>query len=221
MVFVNNTNIRRKQLLLTLDAFDKFCSNLKLTDANSVALLIHTNPTNTFGSNLHTLVDQLYPNRNIIFSNQVVSDETLNQMYNSSDVTINLASNEGFGLATLEALSTETPIIVNKTGGLSEQIDEDNTWGIGIKPKVRNLIGSPNVPYIYDDICCADEVAAAINTLYEKSYAERKHMGSLGRKFVISNGYTLEDMCTGVYTGISTAMETHTPRESFKCIKVV
>jgi len=221
MVFANNTNIRRKQLLLTFDAFDKFCGNLKASDAENVALLVHTNPENPYGSNLHTLVNELYPNRNIIFSNQVVSDETLNQMYNSADVTINLASNEGFGLSTLESLSAGTPIIVNKTGGLSEQIDSDNSWGIGISPKVRNLIGSPNVPYIYDDICCAEEVATAINELYEKNYDERKAMGLLGRDFILNNGYTLEDMCEGVYRGIETAIETHTPRESFKCIKVV
>ncbi len=220
MLFVNNANMRRKQMLLTLEAFDKFCSKLKLSESQSVAIMLHTNPTNNVGSNLNIAIDNLYPNRNIIFSTSVVSDETLNQMYNSADVTLNLASNEGFGLATLESLSAGTPIIVNKSGGLSEQIDDENTWGIGINPKVRNLIGSPNVPYIYDDICCADDVADAIYEMYQKTYEERCTMGLAGRDFVMNSGYTNQDMCEGIYTGLESAIDNHTPRETFRCLKV-
>ena len=36
-------------------------------------------------------------------------------------MTINLASNEGFGLGTCESLMSGTPIIVNVTGGLQDQ----------------------------------------------------------------------------------------------------
>ena len=42
-------------------------------------------------------------------------------MYNLADVTINMASNEGFGLGTCESLMAGTPIIVNVTGGLQDQ----------------------------------------------------------------------------------------------------
>ena len=38
-----------------------------------------------------------------------------------ADVTINMASNEGFGLGTCESLMAGTPIIVNVTGGLQDQ----------------------------------------------------------------------------------------------------
>ena len=41
----------------------------------------------------------------------------MNFLYNIADVTINIASNEGFGLATCESLMSGTPIIVNVTGG--------------------------------------------------------------------------------------------------------
>ena len=37
------------------------------------------------------------------------------------DVTVNMASNEGFGLGTCESLMAGTPIIVNVTGGLQDQ----------------------------------------------------------------------------------------------------
>ena len=45
----------------------------------------------------------------------------MNFLYNMSDVTMNLASNEGFGLGTAESLMSGTPIIVNVTGGLQDQ----------------------------------------------------------------------------------------------------
>ena len=45
----------------------------------------------------------------------------MNYLYNIADVTINIASNEGFGLGTCESLMSGTPIIVNVTGGLQDQ----------------------------------------------------------------------------------------------------
>ena len=38
-----------------------------------------------------------------------------------ADVTINIASNEGWGLGTTESLMTGTPIILNVTGGMQDQ----------------------------------------------------------------------------------------------------
>ena len=45
----------------------------------------------------------------------------MNFLYNIADVTMNIASNEGFGLGTCESLMAGTPIIVNVTGGLQDQ----------------------------------------------------------------------------------------------------
>ena len=42
-------------------------------------------------------------------------------MYNIADIQLNIASNEGFGLGTAEAIMSGTPIIVNVTGGLQDQ----------------------------------------------------------------------------------------------------
>jgi len=44
----------------------------------------------------------------------------LNLYYNSGDIILNIASNEGFGLASCEALRAGTPIVVNVTGGLQD-----------------------------------------------------------------------------------------------------
>ena len=45
----------------------------------------------------------------------------MNFLYNISDVTMNIASNEGFGLGTCESLMAGTPITINVTGGLQDQ----------------------------------------------------------------------------------------------------
>jgi glycosyltransferase involved in cell wall biosynthesis len=50
-----------------------------------------------------------------------MDDEKINLLYNTSDVYINLASNEGFGLGSLEALTVGTPIVLNVTGGMQDQ----------------------------------------------------------------------------------------------------
>jgi len=60
------------------------------------------------------------PECNITFSQDKLSSKQLNQLYNIADVTINIASNEGFGLGTAESLVAGTPIIVNVTGGLQD-----------------------------------------------------------------------------------------------------
>ena len=68
----------------------------------------------------------LIPNYNVVFTHDrnkgvPFNDDEMNLIYNTSDITINIASNEGFGLATAESLMTGTPIIVNVTGGLQDQ----------------------------------------------------------------------------------------------------
>ena len=52
-----------------------------------------------------------------------LDEKEMNILYNVADVTINIASNEGFGLATAESLMAGTPIVVNVTGGLQDQWD--------------------------------------------------------------------------------------------------
>ena len=50
-----------------------------------------------------------------------ISNRRINLYYNSCDVVLNVASNEGFGLGSCEAMRAGTPIIVNVTGGLQDQ----------------------------------------------------------------------------------------------------
>jgi len=109
-------------------------------------------------------------------------------MYNMSDCTINISDAEGFGLATLESLSCGTPIIVNMTGGLQEQVTDGDQWfGVGIEPASKAIIGSQQVPYIYEDRANKESVVNALKKVYNMSKEERKLLGMKGRSHVIKN----------------------------------
>ena len=50
-------------------------------------------------------------------------------------------------MATLESLSCGTPIIVNMTDGLREQVTDGKSWfGIGLEPDSKAIIGHNNYP---------------------------------------------------------------------------
>ncbi len=220
VLFCNNRNLKRKQLLSLLESYNLFCENIGDEKASKTLLLIHTNPIGKHTSNLYEASDAINKLGNVKFSESVVSEQTLCQMYNVADVTINITSNEGFGLSTIESLSCETPIIVNKTGGLSEQIDEDNTWGIGITPNNRVLNGSPKVPFIYEDMVCIKSVSNAILDMYNLSDNERKKMGQLGRKFVVENNYKASDMISSFSDYIKQTLNTFKKREDYSIVKI-
>ena len=120
-MFYNNRNIRRKLTSDTIMAFREFAYGLPEEERKHVAFVLHTQPVDQNGTDLPAVVQELCPDLNIIFSTNKLESKHLNYLYNIADVTINLASNEGFGLGTCESLMSGTPIIVNVTGGLQDQ----------------------------------------------------------------------------------------------------
>jgi len=120
-LFYNNRNIRRKMTSDTILAFKTFADRLPKEQRDKTAFVLHTQPVDQNGTDLPAVVEELCPDLNIIFSTNKLENKHLNYLYNIADVTINLASNEGFGLGTCESLMCGTPIIVNVTGGLQDQ----------------------------------------------------------------------------------------------------
>jgi|TARA_R110000772_G_scaffold217978_2_gene328574 glycosyltransferase involved in cell wall biosynthesis len=121
IVFYNNRNIRRKNPGDVVLAFKTFCDMLPKEEADKCALLMHTQPRDENGTDLPVVAKTLAPDYKVFFSDHKVTPHHLNAMYNLADVTLNMASNEGFGLGTAESLMAGTPIIVNVTGGLQDQ----------------------------------------------------------------------------------------------------
>jgi glycosyltransferase involved in cell wall biosynthesis len=191
--FWNNRNARRKQSGSLIYWFSEFLKQ-ESVDRDKVCLLMHTDTKDQHGQPLEHLVEIFnVSNGEVIFSTQKLPSEELAKLYGIADCTINISDAEGFGLATLESLSTKTPIIVNMTGGLQEQVTDGENWfGIGIEPSSKAIIGSQQVPYIYEDRISKESFIDALNKMYFMPSDERRELGRLGHEHVMKN-YNFKD----------------------------
>ena len=184
--FWNNRNARRKQSGSLIFWFKKF---LDKVGHDKACLVMHTETKDPNGQDLQAIIQHLeLTNGEVLFSQQKVDLKKLALMYNMADCTINISDAEGFGLATLESLSCGTPIIVNMTGGLQEQIkDGKKEFGIPLYPASKAIIGSQNIPWIYEDRLNEDDVVAALEKMLNTSKEKRDKMGADGREHVMKN----------------------------------
>ena len=187
IVFWNNRNARRKQSGSLLWWWKEWIEQRGLQD--KVQLIMHTDPKDVHGQDLMHMADHLnMTNREVVFSTQRIDPHLIPVFYQMADVTINIADAEGFGLATLESLSCGTPIIATMTGGLQEQIIGDGgPFGVPIFPTSKAIIGSQEVPYIYEDRISKDHVLSALSNMYDMGAEERERLGKLGRIHVLKN----------------------------------
>ena len=182
--FWNNRNARRKLSGSVLWWFDEFA---KEVGEDKVKLIMHTDPHDGHGQDLPQLIDKL-DSKSILLSSQKMPPENLSDLYNAADCTINISDAEGFGLATLESLSCGTPIIVNMTGGLQEQVTDGENWfGVGIEPASKVVIGSQAVPYIYEDRVSKEDFLAALHKIYNMGKRERNKLIKLGKEHIKKN----------------------------------
>ncbi len=124
-ILYSNRNIRRKQPGDVVLAYKYFLDELTPEQREQCVLIFHCQPSDENGTDLPRLVRHLIPEYDVRFTyntdGRPFNDTEMNLLFNSADVYINLASNEGFGLGSAEALTVGTPIIVNITGGLQDQ----------------------------------------------------------------------------------------------------
>ena len=121
VLYWSNRNIRRKQPIEVIYAFKEFVAKLTPEQAKKTVLLMHTQPVDDNGTDLPRVIADCAPEINVVFDTGRWNETELNYLYNIADVTINIPSNEGFGLATAESIMAGTPIIVNVTGGPQDQ----------------------------------------------------------------------------------------------------
>ena len=113
----------------------------------------------------------------VFFSRDRIEFEKMNVLYNITDFCINTSYAEGFGLSTLEAMMTGTPIIAPKTGGLTRQVEnyKDGTHnGVALEIDFKTIVGSQSVPYIYEDYVHNENFADAMMKIYKMSKKERQ-----------------------------------------------
>ena len=222
-ILYSNRNIRRKMPGDVLLAYKYFMDGLTPEQREECVLIFHCAPIDENGTDLPRVQKHLCPDYDICFTynleNRPFNDSEMNLLFNSADVYINLASNEGFGLGSCEALTVGTPIIVNVTGGLQDQCGfkkdgefltpddyielgsnhtatytEHGEWVFPVYPTNRSLQGSPMTPYIWDDRCQPEDAAVQLRKLYDMGREERKRLGSLGTEFCEENLMTSQAM---------------------------
>ena len=182
----NNRNARRKQSGTLIWWFKEW---LDKVGQDKACLLMHTDARDPHGQDLPHIIEQLGCQQGQVFlSTNKVDPLDLAIMYNAADFTINISDAEGFGLATLESLSCGTPIIVNMTGGLQEQVTDGTNWfGWGIQPSSKAVIGSLQVPYIYEDRISQKDFEDSLSKALNISKKAYKKMSIQGREHVRNN----------------------------------
>ena len=249
-ILYSNRNIRRKQPGDVLMAYKYFMDELTPEQREECVLVWHCAPIDDNGTDLPRVCRHLIPDYDICFTydnaNEAFNDEDMNLLFNSADVYINLASNEGFGLGSCEALTVGTPIIVNVTGGLQDQCgfrNEDGEfltpddyvelgsnhrgkyknhgeWVKPVYPSNVSLQGSPPTPYIWDDRCQPEDVVPLFREFYDMGRKKRKKLGSLGTKFCKENHMTAEAMGQNFINSMNGAFENWKPSKRYTMEKI-
>ena len=242
----NSRNIRRKQIPDTILAYKYFIDSLPVEKAKKCALVLHTERVSDHGTDLDAVIELLCNDEkyNIIFTDAKYDPTAMNLLYNSTDCQILLTSNEGWGLSLTEAILCGNPIIANTTGGMQDQMrfeDENGNWftpsakipsnhrgtykkhgewAFPVYPVTRTLVGSPPTPYIWDDLCKAEDAAQRIMEVYNLTPEERKARGLKGREWAIGEeaGFTGETQGKRVIEAFDELFTTWKPREKYELI---
>jgi len=241
-----NRNIRRKNPGDVALAYKYMMDKLTPEERKDCVFVFHANPSDENGTDMKALHQALLPEYPIIFpydNGGAFDDVKMNYIYNSTDVYINLASNEGFGLGSCESLTAGTPIVVNVTGGLQDQCGfkkEDGTYltaedyvelgsnhrgkykehGEWVKPVFPSNIscqGSPLTPYIFDDRASYEDAGEALLEWYKMGKEERNRCGEKGIEFVKNEMIGMDSiiMSNSFIESMETAFEKWKPRERY------
>ena len=185
--FWTNRNARRKMSGSVLWWYKEF---LDKVGHDKAFLLMHTDPKDPNGQDLEAIALELgLTNKQFAISPGKVPPDQMAKFYNAADCTINISDAEGFGLSVLESLSCGTPVIVNKTGGMQDQAIGKNGehFGVVIEPTSRAVIGSQEVPYIYEDRISKEDFIEALEKIHNMTREERKDIGRKAREHIEKN----------------------------------
>lgn len=184
LFFWTNRNARRKLSGNVVWWYKEF---LDIVGHDKACLLMHTDPKDPNGQDLEAIAKEVGLTRdNFLISNARISSEELAKIYNAADCTINISDAEGFGLSVLESLNCGTPVIINRTGGMQDQAIGKNgeQFGIAIEPASKSIVGSQEVPYIYEDRISKEDFINAMLKIHNMSRQERKELGKKGNEYV-------------------------------------
>lgn len=247
VVFFNSRNIRRKNPGDVILSFVEFTKTLPKDKIDKVALLMHTDAVDENGTDLNAVRDLLCTEgQNVIITNKKFNPKQMNWLYNMSNISMLISSNEGWGLSLTESMMAGRMIIANVTGGMQDQMrfeDENGKWiefnkdfcsnhfgkykkcgewALPVFPSNVSLVGSVPTPYIFDDRCDFRDVAKQIKTAHDLGETEMQRRGELGRQWVMSTESMMsaKHMCDNIISGINDAIMDFIPKKTFEMIKV-
>jgi glycosyltransferase involved in cell wall biosynthesis len=248
VVFYNARNIRRKSVPDLIAAYADFCESIGKDKAKKCRLLMHTDPLDENGTDLPAVINLLCDPeyQKVTFSSGRTSAYDINLMYNISDVTALISSNEGWGLSLTEAMMCGKMIIATVTGGMQDQMkfmDENGEWisftdkfpsnhfgkhkkcgewAIPIYPSNLSLVGSIPTPYIWDDRADFRDVSKAIQEVYELPIEERIKRGLSAREWVQSDqaNMSARKMCETFADTVNETFVNFKKRSTFELIKI-
>lgn len=186
-IFWNSRNARRKMSGSVLWWFSEF---LQEVGRENACLVMHTDPKDPHGQDLQAIVAELgLVNGEVKFSTERRNANEMAVLYNCADVTVCASDAEGFGLSCLESLACETPVIATLTGGLQDQVvaSDGSHLGVGIRPASKAVIGSQQVPYIYEDRINKEDFLSALKQMYGLTSEQKESLGKKCRKQVEEN----------------------------------
>jgi len=242
-----NRNIRRKSPGDVALAYKHMMDKLTPEQRKDCCFVFHSAPSDENGTDMRAVCKTLLPDYPVVFThdngNGSFTDEEMNFIFNSCDVYINMASNEGFGLGSCEMLHTGGVIVVNVTGGLQDQCGfkkEDGAyltaedyvelqsnhrgtymnhgeWVKPVFPSNISLAGSPMTPYIFDDRCSFEDAGECLLEWYKAGPEERERCGEIGRQWVQSDDarMTAKHLSESFIKNIDATFENWKPREQY------
>ena len=241
-----NRNIRRKAPGDVALAYKHMMDKLTPEQRKDCVFVWHAAPSDENGTDMKAVCQTLLPEYPVIFTYDnggPLEDEEMNFLYNSCDVYINMASNEGFGLGSCEMLHAGGCIVINVTGGLQDQCGfknekgeyltaedyvelgsnhrgtykEHGEWVKPVFPSNISLAGSPLTPYIFDDRCQYEDAGEALLDWYKVGPEERERCGEIGRQWVQGGDsrMTGKYMSDSFIKNIEKTLKSWKPREQY------
>jgi glycosyltransferase involved in cell wall biosynthesis len=156
LIFVGNSEDRKKGLLYLLQALAYLPENVSLTVVDGGA------PQRSFAP---MLVEKYKVGRRVFFTGKIGPGDLV-RLYGSSEIAVVPSLYEGFGFPAAEAMSCELPVVSSTAGALPEVVGND---GAGILVPARD----------------GPALAKAIRRLLEDPEL-RRQMGQAGRRRVVN-----------------------------------
>ncbi len=182
-----NRNTARKDLSSLLLGFAQFKHN----NQNKAVLYLHTNPLDPMGVNLLNLAGKLNlkVGEDVFFpekysENKGVSEEQMNEIYNSFNCFITTTTAEGWGLSVTEAMATKTLVVCPKHTALTEITDDGkNCFSfmfsqpmvfVNDAEKIRFVINPSEVTKLYEVVYGlgqeGEETMKSVEAIIERAY---------------------------------------------------